>query len=70
MNEEEVKNEVAHVEQRLLNEILTVVMYLNKNGVRLDMVRDMIETKIDHAFEAYENIRYKYDDVIDKFRGV
>ncbi len=69
MNEEEVKNEVAHVEQRLLNEILTVVMYLNKNGVRLDMVRDMIETKIDHAFDAYEKIRDKYDDVVNGFRG-
>ena len=45
-------------------------MYLNKNGVRLDVVRKMIETKIDHAFEAYDNIRDRYDDVIDKFRGV
>ena len=70
LDEEEIEHEVKYVEQRLLNEVLTVVMYLNKNGVRLDVVRKMIETKIDHAFEAYDNIRDRYDDVIDKFRGV
>ena len=69
MNKEEIQNEVACVENRLLNEILTVVMYLNKNGVPLNVVHDMIDSKVEHAFDAYEKIRDEYDDIIHGFRG-
>ena len=51
MNEQEKDLEKA--EQELFETILTMILYLNKNGIRLDTVRDMIQMKVEDAFAQY-----------------
>ena len=51
MNEQEKDLEKA--EQELFETILTMILYLNKNGIRLDAVRDMIQMKVEDAFAQY-----------------
>ncbi len=51
MNEQEKYLEKA--EQELFETILTMILYLNKNGIRLDAVRDMIQMKVEDAFAQY-----------------
>ena len=70
LNDEEIKKEVQDVENHFFTEILSVIMYLNKNGLRVDRVRDMINFKIDCAFVEYERIRDLYNDTINRFRGL
>ena len=52
MNEQE--KELDKCEERLFEELLGVILYLNKNGIPLDSVREMILMKVDEAFIAYE----------------
>ena len=61
---------MERVETDLFQHLVTVIMYLNKNGVPLEEVRYMIEMKLDHAFDMYDNIRDAYNDTIRKFRGL
>ena len=51
MNEQEKDLEKA--EQELFETILTMILYLKKNGIRLDAVRDMIQMKVEDAFAQY-----------------
>ena len=51
MNEQEKDLEKA--EQELFETIFTTILYLNKNGIRLDAVRDMIQMKVEDAFAQY-----------------
>ena len=51
MNEQEKDLEKA--EQELFETIFTMILYLNKNGIRLDAVRDMIQMKVEDAFAQY-----------------
>ena len=51
MNEQEKDLEKA--EQKLFETIFTMILYLNKNGIRLAAVRDMIQMKVEDAFAQY-----------------
>ena len=51
MNEQEKDLEKA--EQELFETIFTMILYLNKNGIRLDAVREMIQIKVEDAFAQY-----------------
>ena len=51
MNEQEKDLEKA--EQEFFETIISMILYLNKNGIRLDAVRDMIQMKVEDAFAQY-----------------
>ena len=51
MNEQEKDLEKA--EQELFETIISMILYLNKNGIRLDAVREMIQLKVEDAFAQY-----------------
>ena len=51
MNEQEKDLEKA--EQEFFETIISMILYLNKNGIRLDAVRDMIQMKVEDAFTQY-----------------
>ena len=60
MNEQEkdkrrrVFNGIEKAEQELFEELLTVILFLNNNGIPLDNVKEMILMKVDRAFITYE----------------
>ena len=54
MNEQEKDLEKA--EQELFETIISVILYLNKNGIRLDRVREMIHMKVEDAFSQYPKL--------------
>ena len=51
MNEQEKHLEKA--EREFFETIISMILYLNKNGIRLDAVRDMIQMKVEDAFAQY-----------------
>ena len=53
MNEQE--EDLATAEQELFETIISVILYLNKNGTRLDRVREMIQMKVEDAFSQYQS---------------
>jgi len=57
--------DVQQAEQELFEELLSVILFLNNNGMRLDIVRSLIYIKVDEAFSAYEELdlrkRFKED---------
>ena len=59
MNEQE--EDLATAEQELFETIISVILYLNKNGTRLDRVREMIQMKVEDAFSQYPKLSEKYD---------
>ena len=61
MNEQEKDLEKA--EQELFEELLSVILFLNNNGIPLDSVKEMILMKVDRAFIAYEENKIR-----DRFR--
>ena len=50
---EEIKD-VQQAEEELFEELLTVILFLNNNGMRLDIIKHLIYIKVDEAFSAYE----------------
>tara|TARA_Y100000782_G_scaffold16550_1_gene16901 strand:- start:370 stop:576 length:207 start_codon:yes stop_codon:yes gene_type:complete len=60
MNEQE--EDLATAEQELFETIISVILYLNKNGTRLDRVREMIQMKVEDAFSQYPKLAEKYDE--------
>ena len=62
MNEQEKDLEKA--EQELFETIISIILYLNKNGIRLDAVREMIQMKVDDAFSQYPGSRFS--ELFDK----
>ena len=60
MNEQE--EDLATAEQELFEIIISVILYLNKNGTRLDRVREMIQMKDEDAFSQYPKLSEKYDE--------
>ena len=54
MNKQEKDLEKA--EQELFETIFTMILYLNKNGIRLDAVREMIQEKVEDAFDQYPRL--------------
>ena len=55
MNEQEKDLEKA--EQELFETVISMILYLNMNGVRLDRVREMIQMKVEDAFAQYLLLR-------------
>ena len=51
MNEQEKDLEKA--EQEFFETIISMILYLNKNGIRLDAVREMIHMIVEDAFAQY-----------------
>ena len=60
MNEQE--EYLTTAEQELFETIISVILYLNKNGTRLDRVREMIQMKVEDAFSQYPKLSEKYDE--------
>ena len=56
MNKEE--KDLCSVERELFNKLVSVILYLNVNGMRIDTIKEMIGLKVDEAFKMYE-----YEDV-------
>jgi hypothetical protein len=54
MNEQEKDLEKA--EQEFFETIISMILYLNKNGIRLDAVREMIQVKVEDAFAQYPKL--------------
>ena len=54
MNEQEKDLEKA--EQEFFETIISMILYLNKNGIRLDAVREMIQMKVEDAFTQYPKL--------------
>ena len=54
MNEQEKDLEKA--EQEFFETIISMILYLNKNGIRLDAVREMIQMKVEDAFSEYPKL--------------
>ena len=60
MNEQQ--KDLKKAEQELFETIISMILYLNKNGIRLDAVREMIEMKVEHAFTQYPKFRKRFDE--------
>ena len=60
MNKEE--KELCSAERGLFNELISVILYLNVNGMHIDRIKEMIDLKVNNAFEMYESesIREKF----------
>jgi len=61
MNEQE--KDLEKCEQDLFETLMTLILYLNSNGMNLDGIKEMIDMKIKNAFEMYEafHIKEKFD---------
>ena len=49
----EQEKDLEKAEQELFEIIISIILYLNKNGIRLDAVREMIQMKVEDAFAQY-----------------
>lgn len=58
MNEQQ--KDLAKAEQELFETIISMILYLNKNGIRLDAVREMIQMKVEDAFTQYPKLAEDY----------
>ena len=54
MNEQE--EELEKAEQEFFETTISMILYLNKNGIRLDAVREMIQMKVEDAFAQYPKL--------------
>ena len=54
MNEQQ--KDLKKAEQKLFETIISMILYLNKNGIRLDAVREMIQMKVEDAFAQYPKL--------------
>ena len=54
--DDEVDEEVDKAAQELFETIISMILYLNKNGIRLDAVREMIQMKVEDAFAQYPKL--------------
>ena len=54
MNEQQ--KDLKKAEQELFETIISMILYLNKNGIRLDAVREMIQMKVEDAFAQYPKL--------------
>ena len=55
-NDDEVDDELDKAEQEFFETIISMILYLNKNGLRLDAVREMIQMKVEDAFTQYPKL--------------
>ena len=54
MNKQE--KDLEEAEQEFFETIISMILYLNKNGIRLDAVREMIQLKVEDAFAQYPKL--------------
>tara|TARA_R100001244_G_C5134792_1_gene126591 strand:- start:624 stop:809 length:186 start_codon:yes stop_codon:yes gene_type:complete len=59
-----MNDDLEKAEQSLFEELMTVILFLNANGMPLDQVKEMILVKVNRAFLEYEenNIREKWQN--------
>ena len=55
-DDDEVDEELDKAEQEFFETIISMILYLNKNGIRLDAVREMIQMKVEDAFDQYPKL--------------
>ena len=55
-DDDEVDEELDKAEQEFFETIISMILYLNKNGLRLDAVREMIQMKVEDAFAQYPKL--------------
>ena len=55
-DDDEVDEELDKAEQEFFETIISMILYLNKNGLRLDAVREMIQMKVEDAFTQYPKL--------------
>ena len=55
-------NDLDEMEKQLYEELMTVILFLNANGMPLDQVKEMILWKVERAF-----MEYKENNIRDKF---
>ena len=60
MKEEE--KDLLKCEHELQDTLVSVILYLNCNGIPIDRIEEMIYNKVKRAFELYES-----ENVRDKF---
>jgi len=60
MNEQEKDLEKA--EQDFYHMLLSLILYLNSNGMNLDGIKEMFDMTIRDAFEEYPGIKEKFDN--------
>ena len=60
--------DVQQAEQELFEELLSVILFLNNNGMRLEIVKSLIYIKVDEAFSAYEelDLRKRFNEDFEK----
>ena len=56
-------NDLDIAEKSLFEELMTVILFLNVNGMPLDKVKEMILVKVDRAF-----LEYKENDIREKWK--
>ncbi len=61
---ERLKKDLEQCEGDLIDTIGTSILFLNCNGVPLDTVREMVQQKVDRAFEFYED-----ENVLERFKS-
>ena len=61
------EEELEKCEKHLFEELLAVILFLNKNGIAIERVKEMINIKVDRAFIEYEELkeRFKRDNQND-----
>jgi len=61
MNKEE--KDLVESEQELQDTLISMILYLNCNGIHIDRVKEMIYMKVDTSFELYESehVRDKWE---------
>jgi len=59
MNEQEKDLEKA--EQDFYHMLLSLILYLNSNGMNLDGIKEMFDMTIRNAFKEYPGIKEKFD---------
>ena len=59
MNKQEKDLEKA--EQDFYHMLLSLILYLNSNGMNLDGIKEMFDMTIRNAFEEYPGIKEKFD---------
>jgi len=59
-DDDEVDEELDKAEQEFFETIISMILYLNKNGLRLDAVREMIQMKVEDAFTQYPKLAEDY----------
>ena len=55
-DDDEVDEELDKAELKFFETIISMILYLNKNGLRLDAVREMIQMKVEDAFAQYPKL--------------